>query len=355
MRRIFLYSLLIFNLAFLKNLALHDYDNPSANHILDTEIIEEQNILIVSGMLGGIEFYDISNPQILNHLNNLTLSGGGSGGGGTKPNCIVVSNMNYAYVTTNQGLGIIQIYNGPTGFEAQYLGIVPGTNGYTLENLDVFTDVLAVAAHEDGVLIFDITNATNPELINTIPGENVWAVDINDNGIYYVADESVLKIYSYNSATPLTFLDSFDFNSNIKDIKIIDESIRAYIALGSDGVAIIEYGTPENNSINILGSYDTSAMANRLDLMDDGKIVVSDWDDIEVLEWDGVELNLVGYKNTTRRTMAVSAKDNFIYSGEWASVQVFEYGEIDGPDVDLSTYELNYPYVENGDSIFNEH
>ena len=49
-----------------KNLTLHDFDNPSATHILDVEIIN--NLLIVSGMLGGIEFYDISNPEVLNHL-----------------------------------------------------------------------------------------------------------------------------------------------------------------------------------------------------------------------------------------------------------------------------------------------
>ena len=88
-----------------KNLTLHDYDNPSASHILDATI--QDDLLIVSGMLGGIEFYDISNPEILNHLTNLQLSGGG-GGGGTKPNCILTSG-DYAYVTTNQGLGVINI------------------------------------------------------------------------------------------------------------------------------------------------------------------------------------------------------------------------------------------------------
>ena len=46
--------------------------------------------------------------------------------------------------------------------------------------------------------------------------------------------------------------------------------------------------------------------------------------------------------------MAIAVKNNYIYSAEWNSVQIFEYGEIDGPDLDLSTYELNYPYVENG-------
>ena len=31
-------------------------------------------------------------------------------------------------------------------------------------------------------------------------------------------------------------------------------------------------------------------------------------------------------------------------------IQVFEFGEIAGPDIDLSTWELNYPFVENGES-----
>ena len=89
------------------------------------------------------------------------------------------------------------------------------------------------------------------------------------------------------------------------------------------------------------------------------RFAVSDWDDVEVLElnidydswgnWIG-SLDLVGYKNTTRRTMAIATKDNYIYSAEWASVQIFSFEEIDGADIDLSTYELNYPYVENSDS-----
>ena len=47
--------------------------------------------------------------------------------------------------------------------------------------------------------------------------------------------------------------------------------------------------------------------------------------------------------------MAIAAKNGgYIYSAEWASIQAFLYNEIDGPDIDLSTWELNYSYVENG-------
>ena len=31
-------------------------------------------------------------------------------------------------------------------------------------------------------------------------------------------------------------------------------------------------------------------------------------------------------------------------------MQAFEFGEIDGPDIDLDVYELNYPYTNNGES-----
>ena len=69
MRIYLIYICILFNVVFSKNLTLHDYDNPSATHILDTEIIGD--LLIVSGMIGGIEFYDISDRVIM--LNNGTI------------------------------------------------------------------------------------------------------------------------------------------------------------------------------------------------------------------------------------------------------------------------------------------
>ena len=47
--------------------------------------------------------------------------------------------------------------------------------------------MLAVAAHEDGVLLFDISNPTNPNYLSTIQAENAWDVAIDDYHIY-IAD-----------------------------------------------------------------------------------------------------------------------------------------------------------------------
>ena len=49
--------------------------------------------------------------------------------------------------------------------------------------------------------------------------------------------------------------------------------------------------------------------------------------------------------------MAIATKDNYIFSAEWASVQSMEFGMVDGPDIDLSSNYIIYPYVENGSSF----
>ncbi|NQU67928.1 MAG: hypothetical protein HQ510_08310 [Candidatus Marinimicrobia bacterium] len=38
------------------------------------------------------------------------------------------------------------------------------------------------------------------------------------------------------------------------------------------------------------------------------------------------------------------------YSAEWRYLQVFDFGPVDGPDIDLSIREINFPFMEEGES-----
>ena len=141
----------ILSVLFPLNLTLTDYHDPTAHHILDAEVVDDQ-ILIISAMVQGIEFYNISNSGQLNHLTNFTLSSGGGGGGqggGTKSNCVRATG-NIAYFTSSNGLYVVNISN-PSN--PQSLGAVSGTSNLNLENLDLYGNVLAVCAHDDGVLL----------------------------------------------------------------------------------------------------------------------------------------------------------------------------------------------------------
>ncbi len=330
--RLIKHILILFSWGYSLNLTITDYHDPQANHILDAEIYE--NTLIISAMVQGIEFYDISGGGQLNHIDHFTLGQNG------KANCVEAID-NYAYFTSKNGLYVVDISN-PSN--PQDLGRVDGTNNFILENLDADNNILAVAAHEDGVLLYDISNPQDLELRSTINSENAWTVRLKD-GYAYIADELIVKIYDINNSSDPVFINQIETSNAIKDIALTQSFM--YVALGSDGVDIYDLYNLE--SPIFLDNYNTNTLANRISPFEN-KLAVSDWDDVDVLEWDGNSLNRVGYKNTGNRTMAIATKDNYIYSAEWASVQAFEFGPVSGPDIDLNTLELNYPYVNNGDS-----
>ena len=324
--------LILFSWGYSLNLTITDYHDPQANHILDAEIYE--NTLIISAMVQGIEFYDISSGGQLNHIDHFTLGQNG------KANCVEAID-NYAYFTSINGLYVVDI-SSPSN--PQNLGRVAGTNNFILENLDAENNMLAVAAHEDGVLLYDISNPQYLQLRSTIISENAWCVRLKD-GYAYIADELVVKIYDISNTSDPVFINQIETSNAIKDIALTQSFM--YVALGSDGVDIYDLSNLENPIF--LDNYNTNTLAHRISPFEN-KLAVSDWDDVDVLEWDGNSLNRVGYKNTGNRTMAIATKDNYIYSAEWASVQAFEFGSVSGPDIDLNTLELNYPYVNNGDS-----
>ena len=334
---LFYIGVLIFTLStgFSLNLTLTDYHDPIANHILDAEVVGD--ILIVSAMVQGIEFYDISNSGDLNHLTNFTLSNGG-GGGGTKSNCVRATGS-YAYFTSSNGLYIVNISN-PANPQSE--GSVSGTSNLNLENLDLYGNTLAVCAHDDGVLLYNISDAQNPSLVSTINTINAWATVIHDD-IIYIGDDNDIQIYNISNLSSPSAIGTIETSNAVKDLAIANNLL--YIALGSDGVNVYDITSTQNPLY--LDNFNTNTMAHRIATFDN-KLAVSDWEDVDVLEWNGTSLLQVGYKNTGNRSMAIATKDEVIYSAEWASVQVFEYGEIAGSDIDLSTWELNYPYVENG-------
>lgn len=323
-----------------KNLIIHNTYDPTARELLDAEIVG--NTLILPGNLQGIEFYDISNPQTPVHLDNLQLQGGGGGGGNTR--CYYARGTgNVVYITTHRGVAIINISN-PSN--PQFNGYISGTQGnqYILENMDIFGNVLAVSAHTDGLFLFDISNPANPIWESTFPVLNAWAVNLYGD-FAFVSDGEAIRVLDVSDIQNPVEIYSWATGSAVKDLSI--DNGLLYAALGSEGVSVYDLTNPD--SPVFLSNYNTSALANRVQPFN-SKCAVADWDDVEILEWNGIELELVGFKANGRRTMAINASGNYIYSAEWMWLQVFEFGEIEDADIDISSWEINYPYVENGDS-----
>ena len=165
------------------------------------------------------------------------------------------------------------------------------------------------------------------------------------SNIIYISNDHDILIYDINDLSNPNEVGIIETSNAIKDLDI--ENNLLYVAIGSDGVNV--YDITDLYNPLYLNNFNTGTMANRISTFND-KLAVSDWEDIDILEWNGQALIQVGYKNTGKRTMAIATKNEFIYSAEWASIQAFKYGTIQEPDIDLSTWELNFPYVENGNS-----
>ena len=142
---------------------------------------------------------------------------------------------NHAYFTSKNGLYVVDI-SSPS--DPQNLGRVEGTNSMILENLDAEGHTLAVAAHEDGVLLYDISNPQDLGLRSTIISENAWGVRLKD-GYAYIADELIVKIYDISNSSDPVFINQVETSNAIKDIALSESFM--YVALGSDGVDTVSY------------------------------------------------------------------------------------------------------------------
>jgi len=328
-----------------KNLTLINRINPPAREHMDVEIVGD--IMIIPGNLDGYDFFDISNPLEPTLITNFEVPAGNRALSGLW----VSAEDSVAYFTcrTKQDGSAIVDFSQPES--PVYIGSLPTTGSSisnpSFEGSDIYEDKLAVAAHDDGVFIFDISDLHNPEFNYIIPCENAWTVGfIDSNQLAIGNSEHGIILTEIPCETDSCNGASFLTEGAVKDL-IVQDSLLI-IAEGSGGVSV--YNIENINSPIFLDRYDTPGLANKITLFDRNKVAVSDWIDVKILEWAGDTLALIGYKNTGKRTMAIGSRDSIIFSAEWQNLQIFSFGEITDTDMDISSWDISFPMIEIGQS-----
>jgi len=312
---------------------------------MDVEIIGD--IMIIPGNLDGYDFYDISNPTNPTLITNFEVPMGNR----SLPGLWVSAADSVAYFTcrTRQDGSAIVNFSDPSNPEHIGSLSVSGTNinNPSFEGSDIYGEMLVVAAHEDGILVYDISDPINPELNYSRSCENAWTVAFLDsnhiaigNGEFGVILEEISCIIDSCDGS------SFLTQGSVKDLEVQDGLL--FIAEGSHGISV--YDISNINEPVLLDQFDTQGLANKIAVFDSNKIAVSDWLDVKVLEWTGESLELIGYKSTGKRTMAIGARDSVIYSAEWQHLQTFSFGEIEEADLDISSWDISFPALETGES-----
>ena len=330
-----------------KNLTLEHRINPPNRELMDVEIVNE--IMIIPGNLDGYDFYDISEPTNPTIITNLEIPMGN--GNRSLPGLWVSATDSVAYFTcrTKQDGSAIVDFSDPDN--PNHVGSLPisglDIEEPSFEGSDIHGDLLAVAIHEDGVLLYDISEPLEPVLILQRPCENAWTVAFIDTGHFVIGNgDHGIIIEEFDCMEDSCGGSSFETEGAVKDLVVEDDLL--YVAEGSDGVSVYDISDMEQPML--LDRYDTPGLSNKIALFDMNKIAVSDWLDVKILEWSGTELQLVGYKSTGKRTMAIGAKDSIIYSAEWQHLQTFSFGDIQEGDMDISTWDMSYPNLEIGQS-----
>tara|TARA_Y100000034_G_C6908631_1_gene422494 strand:- start:4475 stop:5860 length:1386 start_codon:yes stop_codon:yes gene_type:complete len=325
-----------------KNLTLESRINPPARELMDVEIVG--NILIIPGNLDGYDFYDISAPDSPQHISNFEVPMNNR----ALPGFWVCAMDSFVYFTSRSkgpGSAILDISD-PSN--PVYLGALlwEGNADPSFEGLDARDSVLAIAAHDDGVGLFHLNDPANPDFAIQIPTMNAWDIVIDSTTLIVGDGEYGIKFYDISNLTDPVLISEYLTVGAVKDLELNGSLL--YIAEGSAGVELVDISDRENPIL--LDRFDTSGLANKIARMNDSYLAVSDWEDIKILEWNETELELVGYKMTGKRTMAIAAKDSVIYSAEWQHLQTFTFGEIENADIDISSWDVAFPVLEVGGS-----
>ena len=331
---------IILDFTIAKNLTLHNRYDPQNRELLDVKF--SGNTMIITGNLNGTEFYDISDSLNPVHLSNLEIPFGNQNR--ALPNFIAATSDSILYLSArHRGIAIVNISD-PSN--PQFIGMVPQPNNsnYSYDGLTVRDTVLFASAHEHGVILFNISEPDSPSFIRQINCENAWGTDFIDSLMIIMNGEFGFKILEISDLMNPIELSNTITDGAIKDMKL--DGYQLNVALGSHGIVRYDISDPYNP--HLLASYNTTGLANRIALIDN-KIVVSDWIDVKVLEYTSNQFELVGYKNTGYRTMSINTKGNVIYSAEWRHLQVFEYGPIVAPDLDISSHDISFPEIGVGD------
>ncbi len=323
-----------------KNLIVHGRYDPQNRELLDVKF--SGNTMIITGNLNGTEFYDISDSLNPIHLANLEIPFGNQNR--ALPNFIAAISDTILYLSSRQrGIAIVNISD-PSN--PQYIDMVtqPAGSNYSYDGLTVRDSILYAAAHEHGVILFNISSPELPTYYGQINTENAWGTAFFDSLLIIMDGEFGFKIMNIaDLSNPITIADVFTEGAT-KDMALDGDHLN--VAMGSDGIARYDLSDPSDPQL--LATYNSAGFANRIALFN-GKIAVSEWLDVKILEYNGSEIELVGYKNTGYRTMAINTKGNVIYSAEWRHLQVLEYGSISGPDLDLSSHDISFPEINIGE------
>ncbi|NQU67929.1 MAG: hypothetical protein HQ510_08315 [Candidatus Marinimicrobia bacterium] len=292
-------TLMIMQPMFGKNLTLANRIDPSNHELLDVEIAG--NIMMIPGGLGGTAIFNVSDPLSPVQISSISI-----------PEFEYNRAYNWeikglvAYGSGRaDGMVIVSLSDASNPYIITYIGT---SDPFSYEHIRANSTTLLVSAHTSGVLFYDITNHQEPEFLSQVTTENAWATALNGELAYVADGEAGVSVIDFQDPENPILLTTVGTSGAAKDVRM--QNGRLFVAVGNAGVDLFDISEPV--APQLIANYNTTGFASRIGLMGNDRVAVSDWDDLEVLEWNGTALEKVGFKNTGGRVMAAEANGDVI-------------------------------------------
>lgn len=265
----------------------------------------------------------------------------------------------YAYVTNNDGLMIIDVSNpsNPVKIGELLIGGVVGvvvesnlayiasvSNGMIIADISSTTNPVQVGQYNGGAYkiavsgsyayvglfsggfkILNISNPTDPVLVGEYSDPRCDAIEIKDNFVYYANAEVGLRVISVSDPSTPQLVATVSQTGGANDIHITDNLL--FLACWGAGIRVIHISNP--TSPLMLDSYDDNDGGEELGLIEkDGLLYVADNYGVKIFNVS----NPSSIVEVAERTSDVSAAhdidvdDEYIYVAQGGGLLILEVG-----------------------------
>jgi len=216
-----------------------------------------------------------------------------------------------------------------------------------VEGLAVAGDLLLVAVHDEGLLIFD--RGEGGALVERARVDglyNAWSVAVSGDLAYVPSAEGILSVVDISDPDAAFVAGSLAIGGAAKEVAL--DGDRAVVALGATGVALVSLAEPTEPVLIEIENTPGSALSVAIGA---DAVYVSDWNDVRVFDWtDRDDLVPVGHEpldpsnastSAESRTLGIAGRDDILFSSNWTEMVSYRYhADRLAPDLVISPQSL---------------
>jgi len=206
---------------------------------------------------------------------------------------------------------------------------------------------LYVAAHDDGVRVYQTDSAGAPSFVTEFSGGgNAWKLALAGDHAFLADNLRGLVVVDVSDPSQPVELQTYATTGSPRDVDARDG--RVYVALGGGGLDVFDASIP--TKLTAVGNVPSHGSAQAVSV-GDGFVSVAAWSHVAV--YDTENLLLVGTERTRQypafeQNLGVAVVGDKVYVGEWEGMHVLQYrqGRV-APDLWIA--EEMYQF--NGDEV----